>query len=159
MVKLDSLIPTLQEEKQVSTNEIKALIRRNIEQVWAKGNLDAHEELSHSHRVTHRPVHGKMHGHAEHKSHPQSIQNAFSDVHITIDHLIAEGDMAAARLTIHAKHTGEFWGIAPTGKEIKITGIHMYRIEDGKIAEAWSEEDLLGLLRQLGVMPAMTLPT
>ena len=142
----------------METTEIKALIRRNIEEVWAKGNVDAHEEISHSNRVTHRPVHEKMEGHAEHKSHPQSVKNAFSDVHISIDHLIAEGNMAAARLTIHAKHTGEFWGIAPTGKEIKITGIHMYRIEGGKIAEAWSEEDLLGLMRQLGVMPKMALP-
>ena len=142
----------------MTTNEMKTLIRRNIEEVWVKGNVDAHEDHSHSHRVTHRPVHGKMKGHAEHKSHPEAVKNAFSNVRITIDHLIAEGDMAAARLTIHAKHTGEFWGIAPTGKEIKITGMHMYRIEDGKIAEAWSEEDLLGLLRQLGVMPALALP-
>jgi predicted ester cyclase len=142
----------------VSPNEIKALIRRNVEQVWAKGNVDAHEEHSHSHRVTHRPGHGKLQGHDEHKSHPQSVQNAFSDVQITIDHLIAEGDMAAARLTIHAKHTGEYMGIAPTGKAITLTGIHMYRIEAGKIAEAWSEEDLLGLMQQLGAMPAMTPP-
>lgn len=142
----------------MTTTEIKALIRRNIEEVWAKGNIDAHEEHSHAHRVTHRPVHGKMQGHAEHKSHPEAVKNAFSDVRITIDHVIAEGDMAAARLTIHAKHTGEFWGIAPTGKEIKLTGIHMYRIEDGKIAEAWSEEDLLGLLQQLGAVPAIGRP-
>ena len=142
----------------MTTDEIKALIRRNIEEVWSKGNLAAHEEVSHPDRVTHRPVHGEMKGAAEHKSHPQAIQSGFSNVRISIDHLIAEGDMAAARLTIHARHTGEFWGVAPTGKEITITGIHMYRIEGGRIAEAWSEEDLLGLMRQLGVMPAMKAP-
>ena len=77
----------------------------------------------------------------------------FPDVHAAVQDLIADGDRVIERTQTSATHTGEFNGISPTGKQVGWTEIHIYRLEDGKIAEQWSEIDLLGLLVQLGAIP------
>ena len=69
-----------------------------------------------------------------------------------VQDLIADGDRVIERIQAGATHTGEFNGISP-GKQVEWTEIHIYRLEDGKIAEQWSEIDLLGLLVQLGAIP------
>lgn len=83
----------------------------------------------------------------------QSIVGGFPDVHVTVQEMMADGDKVIERTSVRATHTGEFNGIPPTGKEVGWTEIHIYRMEDGKIAELWSEIDLLGLLVQLGAVP------
>ena len=75
-----------------------------------------------------------------------------------IDDLIAEDDRVVGRFTIEATHTGNFLGIPPTGKRIRISGIDIVRIRDGQIVEHWYAEDALGLYRQLGVAPPRTMP-
>ncbi len=79
---------------------------------------------------------------------------AFPDVRTTIEELIAEGDQVVARLTYSGTHQGAFQGIAPTGKQITMSSIDIVRIADGKIVEEWESPDNLGLLQQLGVIPA-----
>jgi len=83
----------------------------------------------------------------------QVIVAAFPDVHASVQDLIADGDKVIERTQTSATHTGEFNGIPPTGKQVGWTEIHIYRLEGGKIAEQWSEIDLLGLLVQLGAIP------
>ena len=83
----------------------------------------------------------------------QVIVAAFPDVHASVQDLIADGDKVIERTQTSATHTGEFNGIPPTGKQVGWTEIHIYRLEDGKIGEQWSEIDLLGLLVQLGAIP------
>ena len=83
----------------------------------------------------------------------QSIVAGFPDVHASVEDLLADGDMVIERTQTSATHTGEFNGIPPTGKQVGWTEIHIYRLENGKIAEQWSEIDLLGLLVQLGAVP------
>ena len=83
----------------------------------------------------------------------QVIVAGFPDVHAAVQDLIADGDRVIERTQTSATHTGEFNGISPTGKQVEWTEIHIYRLEDGKIAEQWSEIDLLGLLVQLGAIP------
>ena len=140
----------------MTSQEIKDLIRRNLEEVWAKGNFEVHEELSHGHRVTHEPHRGELRGHETHKQAATHHHSAFSNLHIKIEQLIVEGDMAAARFSVSGKHSGEFMGIPPTGKEMKTTVNNIYRFEGDKIAEVWSEWDQVGLMRQLGLLPAST---
>jgi len=82
------------------------------------------------------------------------VARAFPDVHATIEDLIAEDDKVVERTTALGTHKGEFNGVPPTGKSVEWTEIHVYRIEDGKVAELWSEIDFLGLLTQIGAMPA-----
>ncbi len=72
------------------------------------------------------------------------------DYHTTIEDLIAEGDKVVARVAMTGTHTGDFYGIPPTGKRINVTGIYIVRIADGKIVEHWGEENGVTVLRQLG---------
>jgi predicted ester cyclase len=79
------------------------------------------------------------------------VENAFSDVRYSIEDMISEGNKVAWRWTIRGKHTGVFQGLAPTGKAFTLPGISILRLEDGKFAELWVEQDMLGLLVQLKV--------
>ena len=81
------------------------------------------------------------------------VHAAFPDLNFTIEDLIAEGDKVVYRYTIRGIHQNDFMGIPATGKAVKVTGIHIYRIGDGKLQEEWENWDMLGLLRQLGVIP------
>jgi predicted ester cyclase/uncharacterized protein YndB with AHSA1/START domain len=74
---------------------------------------------------------------------------AFSDVHVEVEDQIVEGDRVVQRQRATAVHSGEFMGIAPTGRKVQWTGNHIYRIANGQIAEAWSEVSLYDLLAQL----------
>lgn len=74
---------------------------------------------------------------------------AFPDAHHTINDLIAEGDRVVLRTTAHATHLGAFEGIARTNRSVTFTGLVVYRIQNGKIAESWGEIDFLRLIREL----------
>jgi predicted ester cyclase len=74
---------------------------------------------------------------------------AFPDAHYGIDDLIAEGDRVVLRTTTRATHRGRFEGIEPTGRSVEFTGLVVYRIRDGLIAESWGEIDFLRLIREL----------
>ncbi len=80
--------------------------------------------------------------------------DAFSDLRRPVEDLVAEGDKVVARTTSVGTHDGPFQGIPPTGKTITTTGITIFRLENGKIVEEWSESDLIGMLQQLGAFPA-----
>ena len=74
----------------------------------------------------------------------------FSDFTIIVEDMIAQGDKVAVRYLLKVTHTGEGLGIPASGKKAESAGIEILRFENGKIAEAWSVEDVLGLLTQLG---------
>lgn len=82
-----------------------------------------------------------------------SCRGAFGGLHVTIEDMVAEGDKVTCRFTARGVHSGEFMGVPPTGKKIAMTGIEIFRLKDGKIAELWGEANLMGLAQQLGVMP------
>ena len=84
------------------------------------------------------------------------FRQAFPDLHFTIEDQVAEGDKVATRYTFRGTQQGELMGISPTGKQVSIGGISIYRITDGKMQQAWIEYDMLGLLQQLGVVPRMS---
>jgi predicted ester cyclase len=126
----------------MSTEENKALVRREQEELWnhtvdldAAGDLFA-PELADAARQE-----------------AADFRRGFPDVVSTIEDLAAEGDRVAARWRARATHLGQYAGIPPTGKEVEFTGISMYRIEGGRIAESWTVEDELGLMRQIGAVP------
>lgn len=83
----------------------------------------------------------------------QSVVAGFPDVQVTVEDLFADGDHVIERTTARATHRGEFNGVPATNTPVTWTEIHIYRLEDGKIAELWSEVDFLGLLTQLGAIP------
>ena len=82
------------------------------------------------------------------------IYSAFPDIRESIEDLIAEGDKAVVRFTATGTPTGEFMGLAPTGRGIQASGISIFRLAGGKIVERWSVFDELGMMRQLGALPS-----
>ena len=125
----------------MSARENKALVRREQEELWTyTGDLDAAVELF----VTEQAEAARQEA--------ADFRQGFPDVVSTIEDLIAEGDRVVARWRARATHQGEYVGIPPTGKEVEFTGISVYRIEEGKIAQSWTELDELGLMRQIGAV-------
>jgi steroid delta-isomerase-like uncharacterized protein len=135
------------------TEANKALVSRYVEEVWHQGNLDAADEMVAPDFVGHFPE-GEAIGIEGAKEHVIAFLTPFPDIHFTIEDMIAEGDKVAARLTFDATHTGELMGIPPTGVQTTVTGIFILQIGDGKLVEVWSIIDMLGVMQQLGVMPA-----
>jgi predicted ester cyclase len=126
----------------VSLEENKALVRREQEELWTyTGDLDAAEELF-------APEQAEAA-----KQEAADFRRGFPDVVSTIEDLIAEGDKVAARWRARATHRGEYVGVPATGREVEFTGISVYRIEGDRIAESWTVEDELGLMRQIGAVP------
>lgn len=137
----------------MSAEENKAIIRRFFEVGPSKGNLAAANELLSPKFSLHTPL----------PSAPgvQGIDDiittcrmAFEHLNVIVEDMIAEGDKVAARFTAHGIHKGSFMNLPPTGRPITMTGIEIFRIEDGKIVELWAEANLLGLMVQLGIIPA-----
>ena len=83
-----------------------------------------------------------------------ALRAAFPDIETTFDDVISGGDRVVVRFTTRATHKGPFQGIAPTGRRVEWAGINVYRVADGKIRETWQLADTLGLMRQLGAVPA-----
>jgi len=79
---------------------------------------------------------------------------AFHGLNVTIDDLMADGDKVTCRFTARGTHNGEFMGLRPTGKPVVMTGIEIFSLRNGKIAELWGEANLMGLMQQLGIVPS-----
>jgi predicted ester cyclase len=84
-------------------------------------------------------------------------RSAFPDGHMSVDGVVAEGDLVAALLTWRGTHQGEFYGIPASGKKVVCTSVGIDRITDGKIVAGWGELDMLGMMEQLGAMPMVGL--
>jgi steroid delta-isomerase-like uncharacterized protein len=131
----------------------KTLVRRVIEEVYNQGNLAMADELSASDLVIHLTLQ-EIHGREGAKQYVAALRAAFPDLHITIEDQIAEGDRVMTRWTARGTHTGEFQGILPTGKQIRMAGTDIDRIADGKTVECWILVDELSMMQQLGAIPA-----
>ena len=136
-----------------SADENKKVVSRYIEEFKNNANHGIVDELLTTNFVHHLKDPRLPPGPDAIKMLGQSIVAGFPDVHVTVEDLLADGDKVIERTTARATHTGEFIGIPPTGKQVVWTEIHIYRLEDGKIAELWSEIDLVILLSQLGAIP------
>jgi steroid delta-isomerase-like uncharacterized protein len=138
----------------MSTEENKALARRFFEDVWNKHNLALVDELFSTDYVEHRPVPGMPPTRDGFKQVASMFWSGFPDGRIDVEDQVAEGDTVVTRWTSRSTHTGEFMQLAPTGKQLVVGGININRIADSKIMETWVQFDQLGMLQQLGVVPA-----
>ena len=126
------------------------LVRRDIEEIWNEGAYDLVEELYADDFVHHDPTYpGEIRGPDDQEEFIRMYNTAFPGT-ITIEELLVEDDVVAVRWTGHGTHEGEFMGIEPTQEEVEIAGMSMARIEDGEIAELWSNYDALGMMSQIG---------
>ena len=140
----------------MSTQDNKAIARR-FAQVWGKGTLNIVDELAAPNLSVSYPLLPEtVHGPEAFKQILMMVHSGLPDADARIEDEIAEGDKVVVRWRMRGTHTGELMGIAPSGKPVTWTGITIYRLADGKIVEEKGEEDSLGLMQQLGAIPAPT---
>lgn len=131
----------------------KKIVQRLLEEPW-KGNWDVIDESVSSGYIGHDPSQPEIIRGAEGlRANVQQYLDAFAGAHIKVDDQIAEGDKVATRWTGRGTHTSEFNGIAPTGKEVTVSGVTISKLEGGKVVEEWTNWDTLGMLVQLGAIP------
>ena len=138
---------------EVQTEQNKANARRAYEAI-SQGNLDAFYETVDPNIVDHSGLPGIPPGLEGVRQWFSTLRSAFPDLRINAEDIIAEGDKVVARYSVTGTHQGEFWGIGPTGKQVTFSGIDIVRVADGKLVEHWGEIDALGLMQQLGAIPA-----
>ena len=135
----------------MSIDENKVIVRRWNDEIWNRGNLATIDELFAVDFVFDYPP---PEANPDREGYKQFITRNFrtwADIHCTIEDMVAEGDKVAVRWTGRGTHKGEFWGVAPTGREATLRGISIIRIEGGKIVEEWGFMNALDLMGQLGV--------
>jgi steroid delta-isomerase-like uncharacterized protein len=136
----------------MSTEQNKANDRRIIEGL-NQGNVNVFDELMVLNFVDH-DASTTMQGVEAFKKFASAYLTAFPDLHFSIDDQIAEEDKTTLRYTARGTHRGDLMGIPPTGKQVTVTGIFITRWANGKAEESWLNFDALGMLQQLGVVPA-----
>lgn len=115
--------------------------------------LQAHDQLYGEEWVGHFPGMPPLDA-SGHRQYSEIMLAAFPDLERTVEDLVAGGDKVVARWSARGTHLGDFNGIPPTGRVVQSSGITIFRLAGGKIVEEWSESDMLGLLGQLGAVPA-----
>lgn len=143
----------------MSAEENKALVRRfneGIHQFFLDGDVSGLDEICSPDFVHHGPgIPPDLEGF---KQMGLMFRAAVSDLDMVVEDLIAEGDRVVDRITVRGTHTGELMGAPPSGKRFEMQEIHIARIVDGKIVERWTQIDMLGLLQQIGAIPAEPAP-
>jgi predicted ester cyclase len=136
----------------MSTEENKALVRRFVEEVVNQHNVDVLDQITALDFRTTFPV--PEPGRAGFKQAMAALFAGFPDVHSTTEDVIAEGDRVATRGRWTGTQQGEFQGIPPTSTQVQVSYIDVWRVQNGQLVENWVQMDFLGLLQQLGVVPA-----
>ncbi len=142
-----------------STDANKAIVERFVDEACNKGNLSAVDELVAADAVDHSAPPGFPPGAAGVKQLVAMFRGAFPDLETHHQDTLVEGDKVAVRPRISGTHNGPFMGIGPTGRRVTVEGIAIYRLAGGRIVEHWGQLDILGLLQQLGALPAPGSPS
>ncbi len=122
------------------SEENKTIVRRYLDELWNKGNRAILDELATPNFAL--------------TSSGDAFRSSFTGIRLTVDDQVAEGDKVVTRWTVTGTHTGEFEGIASTGKHVTFTAISIHRMEGGKLAERWAAVSVLGVQQQLGAVLA-----
>src|SRR5215210_3734812 len=132
-----------------AAEENKAIFRRYAEEVGNQHNFEIVDEIFERY-ISHQPDGSTLvRGPQDVKRFHKEFHSAFSDFHINIEDQIAEGDKVVSRYTLRGTHQGDFRGMAPTGKEIELKGVTIFRFsQEGKVVETWDSYDQLSLMRQ-----------
>jgi len=138
----------------MSVEANKAIARRYFEELLNKGTLAVADEILATNIIVHSSFQTMIHGVENAKQSMGGFRAAFPDQHFTIEDAIGEGYKVVVRYVYRGTHQGEFQGIAPTGKQVAVAGIAIYQITGGRIEEVWVASDSLGLMQQLGAVPA-----
>ena len=132
----------------------KAQFRRMYEEGLNQGILAVADEVIDPDCLDHEAHPGGDRGPESMRALITMLRTAFPDLHFAIEHLVAEGDTVAGRLTMSGTHEGPLMGMPPTGRSVRQNNMHFVRFRDGKAIEHWGVRDDLGMMQQLGVIPA-----
>jgi len=137
------------------SEENKQLVRRWFEEVWNNGRGELIEEMFDENGIAHglsddpgQPIRGPK----DFMPFYKQFREAFPNLRIVIEDMVAEGDKVSARCSVRGKHEGDFRGLAATQAPVHFTGMTIVRIADGKIVEAWNNFDFTAMNRQLGLL-------
>lgn len=137
----------------MSEEDNKSIVRLQHEEVWSKGDLSLIDEIYSPSFICHFIVGPEWHGRDGIRQAVTKHRAAFPDWEEHIEDIIADADKVVTRWTATGTHKGKFEGISPTGNQVTIAEVAIYRIADDKIAEQWGFPDIMGLLRQIGAVP------
>jgi predicted ester cyclase len=130
----------------------KAVVRKFDEEFKVKGNHNIIDETHAADCAFHMPDPNATNREAL-KMLGGAIVKAFPDVKPVTEELLAIDDKVIERTTVTATHKGEFNGVPATGRPVRWTELHIYRLKDGRVVEQWSEINMLGILAQIGALP------
>lgn len=129
----------------------KELVRKYPEEIISRGNLDLIDEIIADDYVEYNSgVPGPIRGQEGVREYVTQLRTAVPDIRCGVEALIAEDDMVVRRDRATGTHQGGFMGVEATGEAV-VEGIHIHRVEDGQLVESWAQNDMLGLMQQLGV--------
>jgi steroid delta-isomerase-like uncharacterized protein len=134
----------------------KAIVRRLYEEVWNRRKLEVVNELiSPSHALQGPTIFGSSIGPEAYKHQVSNLLEAYPDLRWAIEDIIAEKDKVVACWTYSGTHRGDYMGVPATNKKVSVGGMTIHHIAGGKIIDSHTNWDALGLMRQLGAVPAL----
>lgn len=137
------------------SEENKAMAHRLYDELASQGNLSLADEIVAEDFVDHNPPGPDIPpGREGLKQVFATFRSAFPDMRMRVEDQIAEGDKVVSRATVSGTNKGDFMGVPATGKSVSIGIVDILRFEGGQIAERWGEADFMGMMQQLGVVPA-----
>ena len=136
--------------------ENKKIVQRIYDEVWSQARFETIDELYSPNFAMDDPLTPGINGSEGYRQYAQAMHSTFAGLKIEVEDQIAEGDKVVTRWRSSGTHTGEMMGIPPTGKAGSTTGMTITHIIDGQVVSETTEWNALGLLQQMGVIPAMS---
>lgn len=131
----------------------KEIVRRVYAEIFDVNNTEAIGDLFAENVIIHDPMMGEMRGIDAYRQLANVFLTGFPEEQTDLKLYVAEGEYVAVLHTHRTTNTGSFMGRPPTGKQVVVDGLELYRIQNGKIVEFWRHDDDAGLMRQLGLLP------
>lgn len=132
----------------------KAVIQAFIDDVLNQGQIERADDLVKEDFVEFDPLPGQEQGRRGLKAIVSALRSSFPDMHWTVMEMVAEGQKVVTRFVWTGTHRGSFLGVRATGRKVEVKGVVIDRLEDGKMADSRILMDTMGMMQQLGVIPA-----
>jgi len=123
-----------------------------MDELFTRGWLEVADEIYAVDHVSHDAVNPGMDGPEAMKHFVAGYREAFPDLEMIVEDVIASGEKVVVRWVARGTHRGTLVNLSPTGRQVVVTGMHILRVQDGKVQEDWVNWDTLGMMQQLGVV-------
>ena len=134
-------------------SEANKAVMRRIYDAFNQGNLQEIDAIVEANITDHNPGPGVPPTREGFKQFITAMRTAFPDLRIVAEQMVAEGDLVATRFVATGTQRGEMMGMPATGKQVTMTGMDLVRFSNGKAVEHWGNQDDLGMMQQLGIVP------